>query len=43
MGVLVAAASVDRGWLTAVFTGAALGVLGLGVLVSRGLQPHRPA
>ena len=42
-GVLVVAASVDRGWLTAVFTGAALGVLALGGLVARGLQARRPA
>lgn len=44
MGVLVVAASVDRGWLAAVFTGAALGVLALGALVARELQArHRPA
>ena len=43
-GVVVAAASVDRGWLAVVFTGAALGVLALGALVARGLQAHhRPA
>ncbi|WP_034711756.1 MFS transporter [Acidovorax sp. JHL-9] len=43
-GVVVAATSVDRGWLAAVFTGAALGVLALGALVARGLQAHhRPA
>ena len=39
-GVVVAAASVDRGWLAVVFTGAALGVLALGALVARGLQAH---
>lgn len=44
MGVLVVAASVDRGWLAAVFTGPALGVLALGALVARELQArHRPA
>ena len=43
IGVLTVAASVDRGWLTAVFNGAALGVLALGVLVARGLQAHRQA
>ena len=37
-GVLLVAFSVDRGWLPAVFTAAALGVLVLGGLVSRRVQ-----
>jgi predicted MFS family arabinose efflux permease len=37
-GVLVVAFSVDRGWLAPVFTAAAVGVLALGFLVSRGVQ-----
>ena len=37
-GVLLVAVSVDRGWLPAVFTVAALGVLVLGGLVSRRVQ-----
>ncbi len=34
-GVLIVAASVDRGWISPVFSAAALGVVVLGVLVSR--------
>ena len=35
LGVLLVAASVDRGWIAPVFSVAALGVLVLGALVSR--------
>lgn len=37
-GVLVVAFSVDRGWLPAVFSAAAIGVAALGFLVSRQVQ-----
>ena len=42
-GVLLVAFSVDRGWLPAVFTAAALGVLVLGGLVSRRVQGRAAA
>lgn len=38
LGVLVVAASVDRGWIAHVFSVAALGVLALGFMVSRRVQ-----
>ena len=38
LGVLLVAASVDRGWIAPVFSVAALGVLALGVTVSRQVQ-----
>ena len=40
VGVMLMAASVDRGWLAPVFTAAAAGVLVLGGLVARSLRPH---
>ena len=40
VGVMLMAASVDRGWLAPVFTVASAGVLVLGALVARSLRPH---
>jgi hypothetical protein len=39
-GVLIMAQSVDMGWLSHAFTGAALGVVGLGAVVYRLVGRH---
>jgi predicted MFS family arabinose efflux permease len=39
-GVLIMAQSVDMGWLAYAFTGAALGVVGLGAVVYRLVGRH---
>ena len=42
-GVFLMALSVDRGWLVPVFTAAAVGVIALGVVISRSLRLRRAA